>query len=180
MGRNSAMIQGKFSKQEIAYIKEHYNEYSLNELANKMNRDAGALGKKCRQLGFHKNDKISALDMAKMERMIAKNGYIAIGDKLGYKHTTMRAYASKWGVNERTSIDMLTVTEIARITGESFYTIDTKWRKAGLRIRKADLHKLVLISDLFKFMKAHPTYWEYRKCEKWFFTSNNCKWFRKE
>ena len=76
------------------------------------------------------------------------------------------------------STDKWNFSQISEAVGVSKGVVNRTWVKHGLKFVQRGYMKLVDETDLLKFMKTHPTFWDATKCDYYLFYQY--PWFMKK
>lgn len=169
----------KWTESDIKILKRNYPRYGAKWCAKKLNRTEHAVHTKAYYMGI----KMGLLWTEKEEKRLidlSENYTMSdIAKKIGRSTSAITNKRNRMELgNFLTNTEFLTLNQVSELVGRDKGTITKIWCRDGLQSQKRGCYRVFHETDLIKFMKNHPTYWNARKCD--YYTFQQYDWFMKK
>lgn len=157
-------MMGKWTEEEIKFLKENYRELESKEIAKKLNRSISSIRNKLFYLDINKKKWTKKEIEFLQEHIENTDKYLAKKLNRSIKSIKRKKHGMK--LKDYT---ILTASEVGRILKVDAKTI-TRWKVLGLKMKKNNPEKIsspfrIKIDELIKFLKANQDLWNASKLD---------------
>lgn len=157
-------MSGKWSKDELKFLKENYRKLEGKEIAKKLNRSESSIRNKLFYLKINKK-KWTKKEIEFLEENIERTDRY-LSKKLNRSIKSIKRKKHGMKLKDYT---ILTASEVARILKVDVKTI-IRWNKLGLKMKKNNPEKVcspfrIKTDELLKFLKKNQKLWNASKLD---------------